>query len=305
MTKTRIGRRGGLGLAGTAVLLLAGVAFGADDARTRIRETNERIKDCVEACRDAQRAARPAPTAELRAELESLAGDAEGLKALAKYLDHPADFVAFLAVRAIAGAPEALRLAAGRILAARVDSRYLTDERQVVYVETVRALGRTGYLGGVEPLLKTLNRTRDADVCQAIVEALGRLGDVRAVAVLHDRLNTGTSANLRGPAAGSAARRRSQNPRQAKGLGGSKNNVAVTAGGELIETLAEDRQPVDEKGVTDEIYATLSKLLGAEFTSWHAVDEFRRENKKELKAAEAAAERTRREQDREASQLLK
>jgi hypothetical protein len=305
MMKACVARTNRLALVTVALLCLGSVSFGEEDARKRIRETKEGIKASIKACRKAEKAGETVEFDGLREQFASLAVDARGLQALAEYQDHPTDWVALLAVRALAEAPDRLRLLEGKILVTRVDARYMKDDRRPVYVERVRALGRTGYLGAVGPLQKALIRTKDPAVCLAIVEALGRLGDPSVVKPLLDRLNTGAGANLRGKEAGSQARRRSQNPRQQKGPDGKKNNVKVTLRGKLIETLAADVQPADDKKVVNEIYATIEKLLGERISGWHAIDRYVREHRADLKKAEAGVRKKRREQEKEISKLLR
>jgi hypothetical protein len=303
MNGRRDGARARAVVLAITLFLLARAALAEDDEKARVKEAGKRIRDLITDCRKALRSGEEPPVDALKQEFAPLAGGPEGQKALAKYAGHSEGYVALLAVQALDSAPAEWKPCVGRLLVRYADPRYLTEERRIVFVETVRVLGRSGYLGAVDPLLKVLGRTQDPKACQAAVEALGLLGDPRAVPVLHDRLNTGTSVNLRGPGVGSEQRRRGMNPNQQKGLGGQKNNVKIVAG-QLIESIASDSQPVDEEAVVNEIYETISSLLGEEFTSWHAVDRFLREHRRELKKAEDLAKRRRREQEREISGLL-
>jgi hypothetical protein len=290
-------------LAGVALLCLArGAVAKEDDPRQRIRDAREKIKVAVKACRDAAKEGQDPDFDDLRSAMASLAVDAPGLRALAKYQDHKEAWVALLAVRAIAGAPAKLQLLAGRILASRVDPRYLTDERRLVYIETVRGLGRSGYLGGVKTMMKTLDRPLDSTVSHAIVEAFGRLGDPQVVAKLQNRLTSGVSASLRGPNAGSQAGKRGRSLREGTGLLGGKNNATVVCA-KVIWSLAEDIQPVDERKVSIEIYETLAKLLGKRFGGWKEIDRHLREHEKELKKAILAAQKKLRQQEKTIAKL--
>ena len=294
---------GKAGVALVMVLLLAGSAVAEENSRERIRETQGRIEAVVGRCEAALKADGAPPIDELREAMKSLASDAEGLKALAKYLDHKRDYVAVLAVRAIGEAPKALALYSGKLLTARLTVRYFRPDRRLVYLESVRAVGRTGYLGAGPVLLKALDRLTDPIARKAAVEAIGEIGDPRSIRTLHARLSSGTSVNLRGPNVGTGRRSRAQNPREQTGLGGAKNNRTVQLGGGFVETVEADSQPVDEDEVVNTVYAVLSELLDRQFTSWHTIDRYLRDNNAELKKAVALTEKKAREQEREIARM--
>jgi hypothetical protein len=264
-------------------------SWAEDSTREALKKAEARLKEVLKSWKASVAQECEPPVAELDLALGDLmkVPSPAGPKRVAALLVHRDPAVARQALAGLERCGAKQKLFVGSLIAERLDPKQFKDGRVQQFTGMVEAIGRSGYLGSFRQLRLLLQKSADLRVQMAIVKAFDSLGDPRAIQALLSLIQGGSPAR--------AGRSNSPNPRNRTEQSG-EFGCSPSQKGPLVTTSGPDDKPIGPAELRNQVYATLSRILGQAFLNVPAIQTHLREHKRETRTACAKTEKTVREQ---------